>query len=80
MSTVSVIGGVYGEECAFPLRKQVFGSAGRVAAAISPHFDTVTLHTVLSDQAASKALRAAKKSVTSALMNDTVCLASTRKD
>ena len=56
MSAISVIGGVYGEECAFPLRKQVFGSAGRAAVALSPHFDSVALHTVLSDQAASKAL------------------------
>jgi hypothetical protein len=56
MSTVSVIGGVYGEECAFPIRKQVFGSAGRAAVALSPHFANVTLHTVLSDHAASKVL------------------------
>jgi hypothetical protein len=56
MSAVSVIGGVYGEECAFPQRKQVFGSAGRAAVALSPHFDSVTLHTVLSDQAASNTL------------------------
>lgn len=49
MSAVSVVGGVYGEECAFPLRKQVFGSAGRAAIALSPHFDSVTLHTLLPD-------------------------------
>ena len=54
MSTVSVVGGVYGEECAFPLRKQVFGSAGRAAAALSPHFDSVTLHTLLPEPVASR--------------------------
>ncbi len=54
MNAVTVVGGVYGEECAFPLRKQIFGSAGRAAIALSPHFDRVTLHTVLPNEAAAK--------------------------
>jgi hypothetical protein len=54
MTAVTVVGGVYGEQCAFPIRKQVFGSAGRAAIAVSPHFDTVTLHTVLPALAAEK--------------------------
>ena len=56
MNAISVVGGVYGEECAFPIRKQVFGSAGRAAVALSSHFDKVTLHTLLPDQAAARVM------------------------
>jgi hypothetical protein len=55
MNSVTVVGGVYGEECAFPPRRQVFGSAGRAAVGLAPHFSSVTLHTVLSDQAIARA-------------------------
>ena len=54
MNEVSVVGGVYGEECAFPIRKQVFGSAGRAAIAVSPFFSTVNLHTLLPELAANR--------------------------
>ena len=47
MSVVDVVGGVYGERCAFPLWDEVYGSAGRAAAALSSHVDGVHLHTVL---------------------------------
>lgn len=56
MRNVTVVGGVYGEECAFPLRKQVFGSAGRAAAALSTVFESVNLHTVLPEAAAAMAI------------------------
>ena len=47
MTGVDVVGGVYGERCAFPVWNQVYGSAGRAAAALSGHVDDVRLHTVL---------------------------------
>ena len=47
MSVVDVVGGVYGERCAFPLWDEVYGSAGRAAAALSCHVDGVRLHTIL---------------------------------
>ena len=47
MSAVDVVGGVYGERCAFPHWDQVYGSGGRAAAGLSGHVDTVRLHTVL---------------------------------
>ena len=47
MSEVDVVGGVYGERCAFPVRDEVYGSAGRAAAALSSHVERVRLHTVL---------------------------------
>lgn len=56
MNAVTVVGGVYGEECAFPLRKQVYGSAGRAAIALSELVESVTLHTALSAPAAKKIL------------------------
>jgi Nucleoside 2-deoxyribosyltransferase/pfkB family carbohydrate kinase len=56
MNTVAVVGGVYGEECAFPLRKQIFGSAGRAAIALSSCFESVTLRTLIPDHVASRVL------------------------
>ncbi|MBU6464008.1 MAG: nucleoside 2-deoxyribosyltransferase [Bradyrhizobium sp.] len=57
MKAIDIVGGVYGEICSFPIRKQIFGSAGRAAVALSsPHFERVTLHTALSRGAASQAL------------------------
>ena len=47
MSAVDVVGGVYGERCAFPLWDEVYGSGGRAAAGLSSHVDGVRLHTVL---------------------------------
>ena len=47
MSMVDVVGGVYGERCAFPHWDEVYGSAGRAAAGLSGHVDVVRLHTVL---------------------------------
>ena len=47
MSVVDVVGGVYGERCAFPLWDEVYGSGGRAAAGLSSHVDGVRLHTVL---------------------------------
>lgn len=50
MSSVDVVGGVYGEGCAFPHWQQIYGSAGRAAAGLAPHVDTVRLHTVISTE------------------------------
>ena len=47
MSSVDVVGGVYGEGCTFPHWQQIYGSAGRAAAGLAPHVDTVRLHTVI---------------------------------
>ena len=47
MSAVDVVGGVYGERCAFPHWDEVYGSGGRAAAGLSSHVDAVRLHTVL---------------------------------
>ena len=47
MSAVDVVGGVYGERCAFPFWDEVYGSGGRAAAGLSSHVDCVRLHTVL---------------------------------
>ncbi|MDD9973319.1 MAG: PfkB family carbohydrate kinase [Candidatus Poribacteria bacterium] len=47
MTSIDVIGGVYGESCAFPHWNQIYGSAGRASAALSTHVDTVRLHTIL---------------------------------
>ncbi len=55
MTAVDVIGGVYGERCAFPHWEEIFGSAGRAAAGLSPYFDNVRLHTVLPDAQAKQA-------------------------
>jgi len=46
VTSIDVIGGVYGEGCAFPNWNEIYGSAGRAAAGLSSHFDQVTLHSV----------------------------------
>ena len=52
MTAIDIIGGVYGETCAFPEWNEIYGSAGRAAIGLSEHIDTVRLHTVLpKDQA-----------------------------
>ena len=47
MSVVDVVGGVYGERCAFPCWDEVYGSGGRAAAGLSGHVASIRLHTVL---------------------------------
>jgi len=47
MTTIDVVGGVYGERCAFPDWDEVYGSAGRAAAGLSGHVNEVRLHTVI---------------------------------
>ncbi len=47
MTAIDVVGGVYGERCAFPHWEEIYGSAGRAAAGLAPHVDTVRLHTIL---------------------------------
>ncbi len=47
MRSVNVIGGVYGERCAFPPSEDVYGSGGRAAAGLADHVDIVRLHTML---------------------------------
>lgn len=44
-SKISVVGGVYHEECTWPTWDQIFGSGGRAATALVSHVDDVTLHT-----------------------------------
>lgn len=45
MSAITIVGGVYHECCIWPSWDQVFGSAGRAAAALSGHVDQITLRT-----------------------------------
>lgn len=47
MPEIDVIGGVYGESCAFPHWEEIFGSAGRAAVGLAPFFDKTRLHTIL---------------------------------
>ncbi|WNO04009.1 PfkB family carbohydrate kinase [Rhodoferax mekongensis] len=46
-TSIAVVGGVYQEYCLWPEWDQVFGSAGRAAAALSSHIDEVRLFTAL---------------------------------
>lgn len=55
MTGIDVIGGVYGESCAFPHWEEIFGSAGRAAAGLAPFFDDVRLHTILPNSQAKQA-------------------------
>ncbi|MDD9909867.1 MAG: PfkB family carbohydrate kinase [Ahrensia sp.] len=50
MTSIDVVGGVYGERCAFPDWNEIFGSVGRAAVGLSPHVDRVRLHTVLPNE------------------------------
>ena len=54
MTSIDVVGGVYGERCAFPYWNQIYGSAGRAAVALSAHVDAVRLHTVLPEDHAKR--------------------------
>lgn len=54
MTRVDVIGGVYGERCAFPHWDEVYGSAGRAAIGLSSLVSDVHLHTMLPDSDASR--------------------------
>ena len=44
-SEITVVGGVYREQCIWPEWDQIFGSGGRAAAALVSHVEKVTLHT-----------------------------------
>lgn len=48
MMTVDIVGGVYTERCAFPYWNEMYGSAGRAAAALASQTVPVRLHTLLS--------------------------------
>lgn len=43
MTAITIAGGVYHERCIWPDWDQLYGSAGRAAAALSGHVDTITL-------------------------------------
>lgn len=43
MTAITIVGGVYHERCIWPDWDQFYGSAGRAAAALSGHVDTITL-------------------------------------
>jgi nucleoside 2-deoxyribosyltransferase-like protein/pfkB family carbohydrate kinase len=45
MSSITIAGGVYHERCIWPLWDQLYGSAGRAAAALSGHVNAITLRT-----------------------------------
>lgn len=47
MSSIAIVGGVYGEECAFPYWKEIYGSAGRAAVGLSSHVEQIELHTMM---------------------------------
>ncbi|AVH43722.1 PfkB family carbohydrate kinase [Agrobacterium tumefaciens] len=49
MTEIDIVGGIYREKCAFPYWDQLFGSAGRAAAALDGHIDTIRLHSALSE-------------------------------
>jgi nucleoside 2-deoxyribosyltransferase len=44
-SEIAVVGGVYHEQCIWPVWDQIYGSGGRAAAALVSHVHKVTLHT-----------------------------------
>lgn len=44
MNTLAIVGGVYHERVIWPSWDQIFGSAGRAAAAVSGHVDAAVLH------------------------------------
>jgi nucleoside 2-deoxyribosyltransferase len=41
---ITVVGGLYHEQCIWPVWDQIYGSGGRAAAALVSHVDKVTLH------------------------------------
>ncbi|WP_163869210.1 PfkB family carbohydrate kinase [Myxococcus eversor] len=45
MTAITIAGGVYYERCIWPDWSQLYGSAGRAAAALSGHVDIITLRT-----------------------------------
>lgn len=59
-SKISVVGGVYHEECTWPTWDQIFGSGGRAATALVSHVDDVTLHTYAHPDVEAAFQRAAK--------------------
>lgn len=55
MTSLDVVGGVYGERCAFPHWEEIFGSGGRAAVGLTPFVDNIRLHTVLPSAQAKQA-------------------------
>ncbi len=49
MSEITIVGGVYHERCIWPDWDQLYGSAGRAAAALSGHVDRINLKTYARD-------------------------------
>jgi hypothetical protein len=45
MTAITIAGGVYHEHCIWPAWDQLYGSAGRAAAALVGHVDAITLRT-----------------------------------
>ena len=60
INTITIIGGCYGEECAFPRRQIYRGSGGRAAALLSGFGMKVELQTVLGSELKNEFLNIAK--------------------
>ena len=54
MTAITVVGGVYHEQCIWPVWDQLYGSGGRAAAALSGHVDKITLRTYARDDTAER--------------------------
>jgi len=54
MSAITVAGGLYRERCLMPEWDEVYGSAGRAAAALSGHVDDITVRSYAPDETAAK--------------------------
>jgi Nucleoside 2-deoxyribosyltransferase/pfkB family carbohydrate kinase len=54
MTAITVVGGVYHERCIWPDWDQLYGSAGRAAAALSGHVEGITLRTYARDDTAER--------------------------
>jgi nucleoside 2-deoxyribosyltransferase len=57
---IAVVGGVYHEQCIWPLWDQIYGSGGRAATALVSHVDKVTLHTYAHPDVETEFQRASK--------------------
>jgi hypothetical protein len=54
MSAITIVGGVYHERCIWPDWDQLYGSAGRAAAALSGQVNKITLRTYARDDTAER--------------------------
>ena len=54
MTALTVVGGLYREDCVWPEWHRLFGSGGRAAAAVVEHVDSITLRTYASPAAAAE--------------------------